>query len=128
MAAATSVFLALDRPTHIVASQVQYWGFREWLAEVGRYGHAITFVDTSDLSAVAAAVRPGETGILVEPADPPAQMANALLGLVDSPVLRREMAEAARAYALTQTWAAIMGRLRERYLAVAEKGAAVAVS
>jgi len=63
MAAATSVFLALDKPTHIVASQVQYWGFREWLVEVGRYGHSVTFVDTSDLDAVAAAVRPGETGI-----------------------------------------------------------------
>ena len=63
MAAATSVFLALDRPTHIVASHVQYWGFREWLVDIGRYGHSITFVDTSDLAAVAAAVRPGETGI-----------------------------------------------------------------
>jgi cystathionine gamma-synthase len=63
-AAATSVFLGLDRPTHIVASQVQYWGFREWLVEIGRFGHAVTFVDTSDSAAVAAAVRPGETGIL----------------------------------------------------------------
>ena len=27
MAAATSVFLALEKPTHIVASQVMYWGF-----------------------------------------------------------------------------------------------------
>ena len=63
MAAATAVFLALDGPTHIVASHVQYWGFREWLVDVGRYGHTITFVDTSDLAAVAAAVRPGETGI-----------------------------------------------------------------
>lgn len=62
-AAATSVFLSLDRPTHVVASQVQYWGFREWLAEIARFGHTITFVDTSDLDAVAAAVRPGETGI-----------------------------------------------------------------
>jgi len=73
-------------------------------------------------------VRPGETGILVEPDDPPSQMAGALLGLVDSPPLRREMAESARAYALGQTWAAIMGRLRERYLAIAEKAAPVAVS
>ncbi|WP_435005230.1 glycosyltransferase family 4 protein [Tundrisphaera lichenicola] len=64
-------------------------------------------------------VRPGETGILVEPADPPSQMAGALIGLVDDPTLRREMAQAARTYALGQTWEAIMGRLRERYLAVA---------
>ncbi len=70
-------------------------------------------------------VRSGETGILVEPIDPPSQMAGALLGLVDNPSLRREMAEAARAYALTQTWGAIMGRLRDRYLAVADLGAPV---
>ncbi len=31
MAAATAIFLALDKPTHIVASQVMYWGFRSWL-------------------------------------------------------------------------------------------------
>jgi glycosyltransferase involved in cell wall biosynthesis len=71
-------------------------------------------------------VRSGETGILVEPADPPSQMAGALLGLVDNPALRREMAESARTYALSQTWPAIMGRLRDRYLAVAERGAPVA--
>jgi cystathionine gamma-synthase len=63
MAAATAVFLALERPTHIIASEVMYWGFREWLAGVGRYGHSLTFVDTTDLDAVARAVRPGQTGI-----------------------------------------------------------------
>jgi cystathionine gamma-synthase len=63
MAAATAVFLALTKPTHIVASKVMYWGFREWLIDIGRYGHAITFVDTTDLAAVAAVVRPGETGL-----------------------------------------------------------------
>ena len=64
MAAATSVFLALDKPTHIVASQVMYYGFRDWLRDdIGRYGHSVTFVDTSDLDAVRAAVRPGETGL-----------------------------------------------------------------
>jgi len=70
---------------------------------------------------VAEIVRPGETGILVDPAAPASQMAGALLGLIDSPPLRREMAEAARSYALGQTWGAIMGRLRERYLAVADR-------
>ena len=64
MAASTAVFLALDKPTHVVASEVIYWGFREWLVDIGRYGgHTVTFVDTSDLDAVAKAVRPGETGI-----------------------------------------------------------------
>jgi len=63
MAAATTVLLALEKPTHIVASQVMYWGFRSWLREIGRYGHSVTFVETSDLDAVRAAVRPGETGL-----------------------------------------------------------------
>jgi len=63
MAAATAVFLALEKPTHIIASHVIYWGFREWLTDVGRYGgHSVSFVDTTDLEAVAEAVRP-DTGI-----------------------------------------------------------------
>jgi cystathionine gamma-synthase len=63
MAAATAVLLALERPTHIIASEVMYWGFRSWLREIGQYGHRVSFVDTSDLEAVRAAVRPGETGL-----------------------------------------------------------------
>ena len=63
MAAATSVFLALEKPTHIVASEVMYWGFRSWLKEIGRYGHSVSFVDTSDLGAVQRAVMPGQTGV-----------------------------------------------------------------
>lgn len=64
MAAATTIFLALEKPTHVVASQVMYWGFRSWLREIARYGHSIAFVETADLDAVRAAVRPGETGLL----------------------------------------------------------------
>jgi cystathionine gamma-synthase len=63
MAAATAIFMALDKPTHIIASAVMYWGFRSWLQNIGRYGHTITFVETSDLEAVRNAVRPGETGL-----------------------------------------------------------------
>jgi len=63
MAAATGVLLALSKPTHIIASQVMYWGFRSWLREIGQYGHRVSFVETSDLDAVRAAVRPGETGL-----------------------------------------------------------------
>src|SRR5271170_7290984 len=63
MAAATGVLLALEKPTHMIASQVMYWGFRSWLGEIGRYGHHVTFVDTSDLDAVRAAVRRGQTGL-----------------------------------------------------------------
>lgn len=61
MAAATAVILALDEPAHIIATDSMYFVLRGWLQEIGRYGHSVTFVDTSDLAAVSAAVRPGET-------------------------------------------------------------------
>jgi cystathionine gamma-synthase len=64
MAAATAVVLAFERPIHIVAPRVMYWGMRSWLQDVGRYGHSITFVESSDLAELRAAVRPGETGLV----------------------------------------------------------------
>jgi cystathionine gamma-synthase len=63
MAAATTVVLALEKPSHIVAPSVMYWGFREWLRGIARYGHSVTFVDTTDLDAIRAAVRPGQTAL-----------------------------------------------------------------
>jgi cystathionine gamma-synthase len=112
MAAATAVFLALEKPTHIVASRVMYWGFRSWLQKIGRYGHSITFVETSDLDAVRRAVRPGETGLLwIETPSNPlwtitdiaamseiAHDANALLcvdSTVATPVFTRPLAQGA---------------------------------
>ena len=69
---------------------------------------------------VADIIRPGETGILLDPDAPPARMAHALIGLTDDALLRRSLAEAARSYALDQTWDAIMGQLREHYLTIAD--------
>jgi cystathionine gamma-synthase len=63
-AAATAIFLALDRPTHIVAPQLMCWGFRSWLGDIGKFGHSVTFVDTSDFDVVRKAVRPGQTGLV----------------------------------------------------------------
>jgi glycosyltransferase involved in cell wall biosynthesis len=60
-------------------------------------------------------VQPGITGLLVDPADPPDRFAEAVLSLVAAPERRRSMAEAARAFALSQSWDAIMGSLRDRY-------------
>ncbi len=60
-------------------------------------------------------VQPGVTGAMTDPEDPPARFAEALIHLVDDHEGRRRMAEAARSYALAQTWDAIMGGLRERY-------------
>jgi cystathionine gamma-synthase len=65
MAAATAIVLALPAPSHIVASQVMYWAFRHWLAsESPRLGHRVDFVDSTDLTAVAAAMQPGATRLV----------------------------------------------------------------
>jgi len=64
-------------------------------------------------------VRPGATGLLVDPAAPPDAFAAHLIDLIDHPDRRRRMAEAARAYARSQTWEAIMGGLRDRYAKIA---------
>jgi glycosyltransferase involved in cell wall biosynthesis len=63
----------------------------------------------------------GQTGFLIEPDAPPDRFADALIRLVDEADLRRRMADAARAYAESQTWDAIMGGLRERYLRILER-------
>ena len=65
-------------------------------------------------------VQSGSTGSLVEPSDPPARFASILLGLIEQPEERRRMAQAARTYALSQSWDAIMAGLRARYQSVIE--------
>src|SRR6476660_3025947 len=73
MAAATTAFLALERPAHVVAPNVMYWGLRKWLLEdAPGLGIEATFVDASDTAAIRAAVRPGRTSLVwVEtPANP----------------------------------------------------------
>ncbi|MEQ1615241.1 MAG: PLP-dependent aspartate aminotransferase family protein [Hyphomicrobiaceae bacterium] len=65
MAAATALFLALERPAHIVAPKVMYWGLRRWLIETApQYGLETTLVDTGDLEAVKAAIIPGRTRLV----------------------------------------------------------------
>lgn len=63
-------------------------------------------------------LRDGETGRLVDPEAPPEAFCEALLPLIDDDVLRERQAAAARAYALSQSWDAIMSALRGRYEAV----------
>lgn len=67
---------------------------------------------------VADILRDGETGRLVEPSASPGRFADVLVELIDSEAERRRISAEARAYALTQTWGAINGRLRERYESV----------
>src|SRR6202451_2299645 len=73
MAAATAVFQSLLPGDHVLVSRVLYWGVRKWLAEFAlTWGLDVEFTDTTDLGAVAAAIRPGQTRLLwVEtPANP----------------------------------------------------------
>ena len=73
MAAATSVFCALTPGDHVVAPQVMYWALRKWISEFAMsWGITVTYVDTSDLGAIAAAVELGRTRVVwVEtPANP----------------------------------------------------------
>jgi glycosyltransferase involved in cell wall biosynthesis len=63
-------------------------------------------------------VRPGVTGLLCESDATPDQFARAVTMLVDDVELRRRLADSARGYALSQSWDAIMGGLRDRYLQV----------
>jgi glycosyltransferase involved in cell wall biosynthesis len=67
-------------------------------------------------------IQHGTTGLLVEQDDPPARFAGAVLSLVEDAEKRRAMSGAARAYALDQSWSAIMGQLRERYLQAIDSG------
>lgn len=73
MAAATAAFLALERPAHIVAPEVMYWGLKKWIAEDGpSYGLRATFVDATDVEKIASAIEPGATRMiwLETPANP----------------------------------------------------------
>ncbi len=73
MAAAVAVFDDLKAGDHVVAPNVMYWAFRNWLATklTGR-GVAVTFVDMADMAALKAALRPGITQIvwIETPANP----------------------------------------------------------
>ena len=72
-AAATAVFQSLLPGDHVLVSRILYWGIRRWLAEFGvAWGLDLEFVDTSDVTAVKRAVRPGQTRLLwlESPANP----------------------------------------------------------
>lgn len=73
MSAAVAVFLALKPGDHIVAPKVMYWALRNWLLnDAAEWGLVTDFVDTDDLAALQAAIRPGKTKLvwLETPANP----------------------------------------------------------
>ncbi|HEU4371515.1 MAG TPA: aminotransferase class I/II-fold pyridoxal phosphate-dependent enzyme, partial [Methylomirabilota bacterium] len=64
-AAAIAVFQSLLPGDHVVVARILYWGVRKWLAEFGvTWGLDVEFVDTGDVAAVQAALRPGRTRLL----------------------------------------------------------------
>ena len=73
MAAATSVFRAWLRPgDHAIAPRICYFAIRNWAKQFGAaWNVAIEFVDTTDLAAVEAALRPTTKLVWIEtPANP----------------------------------------------------------
>jgi cystathionine gamma-synthase len=72
-AAFTSVFRTLKPGDHVVAPKEMYWALRKWLLEqLQPSGVAAELVDMTDLRAVAAAMRPGQTKVvwIETPANP----------------------------------------------------------
>ena len=65
MAAATTAFLGLEPPAHVIAPTAMYWGLRQWLVdEAPRHGLEATFVDAGSPAALKAAIRPGHTRLV----------------------------------------------------------------
>jgi cystathionine gamma-synthase len=73
MTAATTAFLALERPAHVIAPTIMYWALRAWLQDdAPSLGITATFIDTTNLSAIEKAIKPGQTRMiwLETPANP----------------------------------------------------------
>ena len=72
MAAATSVVLALPPGAHVVAPEVCYWGFRDWLKnEAPLFGYRVDLADMTNLAAVQAAIKPDTKLLWIEtPSNP----------------------------------------------------------
>ncbi len=73
MAAATAVFQSLNPGDHVIAPRVMYWSLRNWLKTFAtRWGLVVEFVDATDLDALRAKIRPGQTKLvwIESPANP----------------------------------------------------------
>jgi cystathionine gamma-synthase len=65
MTAATTAFLALPRPAHVIAPRVMYWALKLWLADdAPSHGITTTFIDGANLDDMRVAIRPGETKLI----------------------------------------------------------------
>lgn len=65
MAASVAVFQVLQPGAHVIAPVVMYWSLRNWLKQFSQQWQIdVSFVDTSDTAAVAAALQPGKTELV----------------------------------------------------------------
>jgi cystathionine gamma-synthase len=65
MSAAVGLFLSLAPGAHIIAPKAMYWSLRNWLvSEASALGLAVDLVEVENLTALAAAVRPGLTKLV----------------------------------------------------------------
>ncbi|PLX81037.1 MAG: cystathionine gamma-synthase [Desulfuromonas sp.] len=82
MAALTTLFLLFRSGDHLVVSEDLYGGTYRVLDQVfGKFGLDVSYVDTTDTAAVAAAIRSSTRALLVE------TPGNPLLGVADLPAL-----------------------------------------
>ena len=65
MSAAVAVFMALQPGDHVIVPTVMYWGLRNWLInDAVAWGLKVELIDTTDLTALRGAIRPGETKLI----------------------------------------------------------------
>jgi cystathionine gamma-synthase len=65
MSAAVAVFMALKPGDHVIVPTVMYWGLRNWLInDAVAWGLNVELIDTTDLTALQGAIRPGETKLI----------------------------------------------------------------
>lgn len=101
MAAISTVLMTLTAAgSHVVAAQALYGGTYGLLQNVlSRFGITTTFVDTSDLEAVRAAIRPETTVLWAE------TLANPTMGVADLPSLAKVAHDAGVTFVVDSTFA-----------------------
>ena len=105
-AAVSAVFQSLGPGQHVVCPNAVYYGTRKLLGEVfGRWGLEFSFVDSTDLDAVRAAVRPNTTLLWAE------TPSNPTLALTDIAAMATIAHEAGARLVVDNTWATAVGQL-----------------
>jgi len=103
----------LAMPSRLPARGLAGEGFGIVYLEAGAYGKPVV---AGNVGGAPAAVRDGETGLLVDPTDP-LLVAEAITRLLLDGDLARRLGEAGRRHALAHTWPHVVGRVEELLLA-----------